>query len=116
MENELETMLRNVIRRFNEKTKGDKSLQEETKGIERRVQILVTDGKKYHLELKGSRLSDLTEGEIAAPDATIISDTATLVGVLKKEIAPFKALATRKIVLKASLADKIRLGRLLTGK
>jgi len=44
---------------------------------------------------------------------TIISDRETIYGLMKKEISVFKAYATGKIKIKASLMDLLRLREFL---
>jgi len=108
----LEELLRNAIRKFNDKAREDEKLKKDLEGVERRIQVEIEGGKRYHFILRNQQISDLGEGEIDSPNVRIVSDEATLTGLLKGEISPMKALATKKVRIKASLEDLFRLRRL----
>jgi putative sterol carrier protein len=106
----MKDLLNEQIKKFNERIKTNDKLQAEMEGIERSIQIEITDGSTYHTILKDKQASDLAEGEIDNPDIVITSDSATINGLMKKEISPIKAfLITKKLKIKASLEDKLRL-------
>jgi putative sterol carrier protein len=102
-------LLDQAIQKFNERAQSDAKLEAELEGIERKVLIDCKDGPKFHFVLKDKRLGPLADGPIDAPDVTILSDSATLSALLKKEMGPMKAYATQKLKVKASLEDVLRL-------
>ncbi len=106
-------ILNGMIKKFNERIQTDEKLQAEMEGIERKIQIEISDGPKYYTILKDKRADELKEGEVDNPDIIITSDEATLRGLINKEISPIKAfLVTKQLKVKASLEDKLRLRKL----
>ncbi|MDI6917352.1 MAG: SCP2 sterol-binding domain-containing protein [Thermoplasmatales archaeon] len=108
----MKEILMNAIEKFNKKCKTDEKLRKELKDVNRKVQIEIDD-EKYHFLLLGDGISGFDEGTIENPDVTIISDNETIHGLMKKEISIFKAYATGKIKIKASLMDLLRLKEFL---
>ncbi|MCK4445415.1 MAG: SCP2 sterol-binding domain-containing protein [Thermoplasmata archaeon] len=108
----MEDLLSGVIEKFNERVQVDEKLQRELEGVNRKVQIEVTDGKNYNFVLDNVRIENFAEGNIDSPDITIISDTDTIFGLFNKEIGPMKALATKKLRLKGSLSDMLKIRKL----
>lgn len=108
----MEELLTGAIDKFNKKIEKDEKLEKEFEGLTRKIFIEVTDGKDYHFILDNKRITDFGEGDIESPDITIISDTNTIVGLFSKEIGPMKALATKKLKLKGSLHDMLRIRKL----
>jgi len=106
---ELEELILTKIDEFNEKIKTDEKLSKEFEGEYRRAQVIITDGKTYSFELKDKQVQNFQEGEIENPDIVFTSDKATLLGIMKKEINPLKAvMITKKLKIKASLEDMLR--------
>lgn len=105
----MKMLLMDAIRKFNEKAETDEKLKKELKGITRKIQVDVTDGEGYNFVLEDTRVSDLREGEIESPDIVITASTETFTALLTKEMGPMKAIATRKLKMKASLEDMFRL-------
>jgi len=105
-------LLEAAVQKFNAKAQSDAKLQADLEGVERKVLIQCKDGPQYSFVLKDRQIGPLNEGAIDAPDVTIISDTATLTALLKKEMGPMKAYATQKLKIKASIDDVLRLRKL----
>ena len=105
---ELMDIINHTIARFNTKVNEDADLNKEMEGITKRVQIELKDGGLYFFTLKDKHIDNVAPGGIPEPDIRIISDRATLVGVLKKEIKPMKAWATKKISIKGSFQDLMK--------
>ena len=110
---EVKEIIMNAIEKFNEKCKTDEKLRNELKDVIRKVNIEITDDKNYSFVLKNAMISGFDEGNLENPDMTIISDRETIYGLMKKEISVFKAYATGKIKIKASLMDLLRLREFL---
>ena len=102
-------LLEDAIRKFNERAQKDEKLSRDLEGIERKVFVDCKDGPKFNFLLKDKQIGPLAEGPVDAPDVTILSDSATLTALLKKEMGPMKAYATQKLKIKASLDDVLRL-------
>jgi putative sterol carrier protein len=109
MPEELKSLLEGAIGKFNAKAAEDPKLAEELEGVERKVMVDVTDGPKYNFKIENKRMTPILDGAIDAPDVTLSGDMATMLGLLKKEIKPMKAFALKKIRVKASLEDLMRL-------
>lgn len=105
----MKELLEEAISKFNEKARTDPKLQAELEGIERKVLVDCKDGPKFNFVLKEKQIGSLLEGPIENPDVTILSDSATLTSLLKKEMGPMKAYALQKLKVKASLDDVLRL-------
>lgn len=110
---DLEQLLKDMIVKFNAKVKGDEKLQSELEGITRKVQIEITDGKSYNFLLENKEMKNFSEGIIEDANIRIITDNATMVGIINKEVSPIKAYATKKLRLKASISDLLRLQKFL---
>ncbi|MFQ6107341.1 MAG: SCP2 sterol-binding domain-containing protein [Thermoplasmata archaeon] len=105
----MKMLFTDAIRKFNERARTDEKLKKELKGITRKIQIDVADGEDYNFVLRDLQISDLCEGRIESPDIVIGASTETFTALLAKEMGPMKAIATRKLKIKASLEDMFRL-------
>ncbi len=106
-------LLEDLIARFNERVAGDERLRKELEGLEKTIRV-VTDRQQFHARLKDSRIGELEEGQATSADLTISGDEDTLRGVIERRIAPFRAIATGKLKVKASLEDTLRFRKLLS--
>ena len=109
----VEETLASVVDRFNRHAMKNPATSEELNGMERTIQIRLTDGGTYAVDLKGGRLANLRSGGAPKPDLTITTDVATFHGLVRKEIGPMKALVTRKLTIDGSLEDKLLFRKLL---
>ena len=109
----MKDLLRELIEKFNAKAATDPSLQKELEGMERTIQI-TTDRASYHMSLRDCRITALEDGGAEEPELNILADEETLRGVLQGDIPTFKAMATGKLKVKASLEDALRLRKLLS--
>ena len=109
----VEESLASLVDRFNRHVARNPATAEELDGLERTIQIRLTDGGTYAVDLAGGRLANLRSGGSRAADLTITTDTATFQGLLRKDIGPMKALVTRRLAIEGSLEDKILLRKLL---
>lgn len=108
MSEELKSLLGEAIGKFNTKAAADPKVAEELEGVERKVMIDITDGPKYNFKIENNRMTPLLDGAVDAPDIAVSADMATMLGLLKKEIKPMKAFALKKVRIKASLEDLMR--------
>ena len=97
-----------LVARFNAKAAEDPRLRAELEGIVRTVVLDLKDGMKFHFTLKDAHVDGILDGGAEKPDVTIISDSATVKGLLAGEIGPFKAYATGKLKVKGDIEDLLR--------
>jgi putative sterol carrier protein len=109
----VEEVLTAVVDRFNRHAERSPGVADELRGLARTIQVRITDGGTYAVDLAEGRLSNLRTGPAAHADVTITTDTATFHALVEKEIGPMKALVTRKLVLDGSLEDKLLFRKLL---
>ena len=108
IEQEIEDLIKVYVAAFNEKCESDEKLRAELEGKVRKAQVDITDGKTYSFLLKDSQLQDFKPEPIEEPDIVFAADKETMLGLLKKEINPLKALMiTKKLRVTASLEDKL---------
>lgn len=112
MGDKMEELLTGAIERFNKKVETDENLKKELEGVKRTILIEVEDERNYHFLLDNMKISDFSVGDIEAPDITISSDTETIVGLFNRDIGPMKALATKRLRIKGSLQDMLRIRKL----
>lgn len=109
----MKELLRDLIDRFNRRVEGDSRLRSELEGLERTIQVS-TGRSSFYMSLKDCRIDGPEEGESQGAEVAIRADEDTLKGVLKGEIPVFKAMAMRKLKIKASMEDAVRLRKLLS--
>ena len=104
----LEPQLQELIAKFNDKIAQDEKLRGELKGVDKKV-LIDLDSERYNFHLYDEKVNNFKPGEIANPDITIQSDPETMEGLISGKIKPMKALALRKLRLKGSIDDMLRL-------
>ena len=109
----VEETLASIVDRFNRHTERNPATKEELDGIERTIQIRLSDGGTYAVDLAHGKLGNLRSGSPVRADVTIRTDTATFRALVTKEIGPMKALVTRKLAIDGSLEDKLLFRKLL---
>lgn len=109
----VEDTLASLVDRFNRHVNRNPASADELRGLHRTIQIRLTDGGTYAVDLQDGRLGNLRSGGSPQPDVTITTDTATFHGLVKKDIGPMKALVTRKLAIDGSLEDKLLFRKLL---
>ncbi len=109
----IEETLASIVERFNRHADRNPATREELDGIERTIQIHLTDGGTYAVDLAHGKLGNLRTGPAARADLTIATDTATFRALVAKEVGPMKALVTRKLTIEGRLEDKLLFRKLL---
>ena len=109
----VQEVLESVVDRFNRHAARTPSVAEELAGLERTIQVRLTDGETYAVDLTRGQLANLRTGAAAHADVTITTDTRTFHALVKKEMGPMKALVTRKLSIDGSLEDKLLFRKLL---
>lgn len=108
----VEQLLREAIDKFNVKVKEDPELAKELQGVKKVIQVEVEDGDWYHFTLSDGAVDDLNKGEAqATPDIRVIASTETLTKLWTKELRVMKAFVTKKLQVKGSMEDLLRLRR-----
>lgn len=105
----IEELINGAIAKFNARVESDAVLQKELDGMKRTVQVELKDGRSFCFSLQDNRMGDFHEGRLENPDIKIVSDEATLSGLLTGTVRPMKAWATKKVQFKASLEDLMRI-------
>jgi hypothetical protein len=101
-------VLDDVVAKFNAKVSCDDSLRRELVGIKKRVQVDLGP-EQYYFVLNDAKVEGVCCGCIENPDITIISDEDTVRKLHSREMKIMKAWALKKIRLKGSLEDIMRL-------
>jgi putative sterol carrier protein len=109
----IEETLTGLVDRFNQHSAKTPAVATELKGLVRTIQIRLTDERTYSVDLKDGRLGNLHPVENGRADLTVTTDSATFLGLVRKEIGPMKALVTRKLAIDGSLEDKLLFRKLL---
>jgi len=114
MDDELRGLITSAIDKFNCKAKNDDKLKAQLEGMDRRILIEFHDCTPCHMHLKDLQIQDFADGNIDPAEVKVITDQATMKGLLKKEVNAMKAYATGKIKFKASLTDLLTLKKLFS--
>ena len=101
-------VLDEVVAQFNAKVDCDPSLRKELTGIRKKVQVDL-GAEKYYFILEDCKVEGVCEGSVPNPDITIISDEETVRQLHSREMKIMKAWALKKIRVKGSLEDIMRL-------
>lgn len=107
----VEQLLREAIDKFNAKAKEDPELAKELEGVSKLIQVEVEDGDWYHFRLEGGAVDTLNKGAVDNPDIRVIASTETLTKLWSKELRVMKAIVTKKLRVKGSMEDLLRLRR-----
>ncbi len=105
----VEELLGEAIRRFNRKVEEDAELKNELMGVTKTVQLELEGSDWYYFVLRDAKVDGYTKGRADTPDIRVISTAETLRQLWNKELRPMKALATRRLQVKGSIEDLLRL-------
>jgi len=109
---QVETKLRELIRRLDEAHEGQASLSDALPEP-RIVQVLVTDlGESYWTELSGGRMGPLNAGRPDQADIRVGADSDVLVELVDGRRSIFSSYLAGKVKVEASFADLMRLRKL----
>jgi putative sterol carrier protein len=108
----VEQLLREAIEKFNARVKEDQELAGELQGVRKVVQVEIEGGEWYHFVLSDGAVDGPHKGEAQAPpDIRIIASEETLTKLWTKELRVMKAFVTKKLQVKGSMEDLLRLRR-----
>ena len=106
----VEEVLKEAIIKFNKKAETDPKLAKEITGMKRVMQFEISDtGEFFNFLLENKRVGELQKGKVEKPDIRVICDAEVLKQLYSGELRPMKAIATRKIHVRASLEDMLTL-------
>lgn len=80
-------------------------------GLDLVFQFNIEDAENYYLSIKDGTCS-LTEGDAAAPNISLIMDSATLKAIIKGEIGGMEAFMTGKLRTEGDMMLALKLGDL----
>lgn len=105
--------LEKAAQRFNEKACSDEALRKELTGMSKKV-FVDLGTEKYNFELRECSVPSINDGPPATPpDITITSDPETLEKLVSGEMKVMKAWAQKKVRIKGSIDDILRLRKFL---
>jgi len=105
----IEDILRDVIAKFNEKAASDEKLRTELAGVTRAVLVSLDDGRHFNFRLEDAKASNLDTGSIDNPDITVESSEEVIDQLYRGEMRVMKAIALKKVRIKGSFEDLLRL-------
>jgi putative sterol carrier protein len=100
--------LEETVKRFNAKVQADPSFKREVQGMNRKVNVDLGE-ERYHFILSGERIEGVVDGLLPDPDMTICTDVVTFHQLYTGEMKPMKAWALKKVRVKGSLEDVLKL-------
>lgn len=110
---EMIATIQGLIDKFNEKAERDEEFKNYWKEKARSISVKFTDGGECSFHLKDARLGGLRPEGLAEADIKITTDTETFNALIEKRMGAMKALALRKITVKATLEDMLAIRKLL---
>ena len=75
------------------------------------IQVELEEGDVYHFRLENGSVNGLNKGGIENPDIRVIASADTLRRLWSRELRVMKALVTKKLQVKGSMEDLLRLRR-----
>ena len=105
----IDDILNDTINKFNDKIATDEKLRSDLTGISRSIVLRLDDGRRFNFQLSDCHASKPNVGDLDNPDISIESDEATLEALYKGEMRAMKAFALRKLRVKSTMEDLLRL-------
>jgi len=109
----LEEVLKEWLEKGKKKVEEDEKIKKDLKDFDGIFQLEVTDGDSYYVAIKNGEIGELEKGKADNPRLTVTSDTENLKALMSGEMSAMKAFALRKIKIKGSFEDILRLRKLL---
>lgn len=109
----MEEVLKEWLEKGKKKVEEDENLKKDLKDFDGIFQLEVTDGDSYYVAIKNGEIGELETGKADNPRLTVTSDTEILKALMSGDMSAMKAFALRKIKIKGSFEDIIRLRKLL---
>jgi putative sterol carrier protein len=109
----MEEILQEWIAKAKKRIEEDEKLQQELKDYDGIFQLDITDGDCYYVPIKNGEVGDLTKGVADDARLTVTSDVETMKALMSGELGAMKAFALKKIKLRGSFEDIIKLRKFL---
>ena len=107
----MEDLIREAIDRFNAKARDNPELADELRGVSKLIQVELEDGDVYHFKLENGVVDAPERGAVENPDIRVIASADTLRRLWSRELRVMKAIVTKKLQVKGSMEDLLRLRR-----
>ncbi len=88
-------------------------IKEKFKDLVKKIQFDFTDTKEQYLLTIENGTATLSKENVNVPDVYVSTTTEILAGIMDKKINPVVAYSTRKIKVKGSMEDLLKLQKLL---
>ncbi len=88
-------------------------IKEKFRDVVKKIQFDFSDTKEQYLLTIENGNATLSKESVSAPDVFISTTTEILAGIINKKINPVIAYSTRKIKVKGSMEDLLKLQKLL---
>ncbi len=109
----MEEILKEWLKKVKKKIDEDEKVKKDFEEFDGIFQLEITDGESYHIAIKNSVVGELVQGKVDDPRLTVTSDTETMKALMRGEMGAMKAFALRKIKVKGSFEDIIRLRKFM---
>ena len=109
----MEEILKEWLKKVKKKIDEDEKVKKDFEEFDGIFQLEITDGESYHIAIKNSVVGELVQGKVDDPRLTVTSDTETMTALMRGEMGAMKAFALRKIKVKGSFEDIIRLRKFM---
>ena len=111
---ELEGLLDTAFEKFRVKIEEDKDLKDELADITRSVHVDVIDEEGFSFLLENGDVNDFKRGmgAIAEPDIKITATKDDFKALFSGELKPMKAWATKRLKVKASISDLMKIKKM----
>ncbi len=105
---ELEDLLNQNIEKFRKKIAEDEKIKKELEGVTRSVNIDVIDKEGFSFVLDNGDIKDFKTGKLDGADINVTATEEDFVALFKGELKPMRAWATKRLKVKASLEDILK--------
>ncbi len=105
---ELEDLLNQNIEKFRKKIAEDEKIKKELEGVTRSVNIDVIDKEGFSFVLDNGDIKDFKHGILDETDINVTATEEDFVALFKGELKPMRAWATKRLKIKASLEDILK--------
>lgn len=92
---------------------SDPDVKEKFKDTVKKVQFEFTDTKEQYLLSIENGTANLAKEAVNTPDVLVTTTTDILAGIMNKKVNPVIAYSTRKIKVKGTMEDLLKLQKLL---
>jgi len=92
----------------------DPNIRKSLSGFSKTIRLDFPDKNiSYVMRIENGELKEFEAKSVENPDAVIVMDSETFVGLINKKISPVRAYMTGKIKVKGSASDLLKLRKVL---